>query len=111
MKEVHKNMGLTDMLFSHLVEHLVQGMNDLKVPRIIQHEILSMVNPLREHIVTVSMYKTLGEEQRITDLCFKLYDKIYKEPQVNEFFQHFEKNRVATQMSKFLCQAFGGPAK
>jgi hemoglobin len=58
MKETHDGMGVTAGEFDALVEDLVATLDDFKVPKAEQEELLGLLGPLREDIVEVESPET-----------------------------------------------------
>jgi len=58
MKETHDGMGVTAGEFDALVEDLVATLDDFKVPKAEQDELLGLLGPLREDIVEVESPET-----------------------------------------------------
>jgi hemoglobin len=58
MKETHDGMGVTAGEFDALVEDLVATLDDFKVPKAEQEELLGLLVPLREDIVEVESPET-----------------------------------------------------
>jgi len=51
MKSAHAGMGLTNAHFDALVEDLTKTLNKFKVGKAEQDQLLSVLGPLRPHIV------------------------------------------------------------
>lgn len=56
-----------------------------------------------------SLYERLGGEPVITALAEILYDRIYSDNSLTEFFVNVDRGRMERKQVRFLSDIFGGP--